>query len=85
MENWNPKEMSKVFLVQAQEAERYCKEAKGKMFRTDTSQRLFDEQWARFYVFDALHVSAHLASREQLIFILNQMVRNKPTPFGACD
>ena len=85
MEAWDPKEISKRFLVQAQEAERYSKEAKGKMSRTDTYQKLFDEHWAQFYVFDALHVSAYLASKEQLIFFLNQMLQNKPTPFGACD
>ena len=85
MEDWDPKAMSERFLVQAQEAERYSKEAKGKMSRTDTYQKLFDEHWARFYVFDALHISAYLASREQLLVCLNQMLQNKPTPFGACD
>jgi len=85
MQDWDPQKMSRQFRVQEDDAARYAKEAKGKMSRTNTYCLLHDEHLARWYVFSALSDSSHLASREQLISFLNQLLQNRPTPFGSCD
>jgi hypothetical protein len=85
MQDWDPNKMAEHFRVQADDAARYAKEAKGKMSRTNTYRLLFDEHLARWYVFDAVQISSHLASREQAISFFNQLLQNRPTPFGSCD
>ena len=85
MQDWDPKKMSEQFRVQAEDAARYAKEAKGKMSRTNTYRLLYDEHLARCYVFAALPDGSHLDSREDSISFLNQLIQDRPTPFGACD
>lgn len=85
MQDWDPNKMAEHFRVQADDAARYTKEAKGKMSRTNTYRLLHDEHLARWYVFAALSDSSLLASREDLISFLNQMLQDRPTPFGARD
>ncbi|MEO9805255.1 MAG: hypothetical protein ABJF04_18500 [Reichenbachiella sp.] len=85
MESWNPEHLSKSFLFQANEAERYCKEVKSKIDRTPTYKQVFDEHLAKFYVFNYLHDRTFLETKELFIKELKNMLSFEVNNSGCFD
>jgi hypothetical protein len=74
---WNSNELSKRFLHQAQEAERYLGEVRGKLKQSRAYEHVFDEHMARFYVFNYLHGRTFLETPGQLVAELGSMNRGE--------
>lgn len=74
---WNPQELSARYLHQAQDAERYLREVRGKLKRNPSYEHVFDEHMARFYVYNHLHERTFLDTREALLKELEAMRRGE--------
>lgn len=83
--NWNPEKLSQLFISQAGEAERYMKEVKSKISRTDNYKPIFDEHLAKFYVYNYLHGRTFLESRELLLNELKHMLSYEIKPPDCYD
>jgi hypothetical protein len=74
---WNSKELSERYLRQAEDAERYLAEVRGKLKHSRSYEHVFDEHMARFYVFNYLHGRTFLETREALLQELEVMKRGE--------
>jgi hypothetical protein len=74
---WNSEELSARYLHQAEDAERYLAEVRGKLKRNRSYEHVFDEHMARFYVYNYLHGRTFLQTREELLRELEAMKRGK--------
>ena len=72
---WNSEELSARYLHQAENAERYLAEVRGKLKRDRSYEHVFDEHMARFYVYNYLHGRTFLQTREGLLRELLAMKR----------
>jgi len=78
---WNLEELSARYLHQAEDAERYLAEVRGKLKRNRSYEHVFDEHIARFYVYNYLHGRTFLQTREELLRELEAMKYGAP-PVG---
>ncbi|WP_439504216.1 hypothetical protein [Methylophaga sp.] len=85
MKEWDRDRISEFYLRQAQEAERYCNEVRGKIKRTFSYEAVFDEHMAKFYVYNYLHGRTFLESRESLLEELNEMLSQKVAAADCFD
>lgn len=76
---WNSQELSARYLHQAEDAERYLAEVRGKLKRNRSYEHVFDEHMARFYVYNYLHGRTFIQTREELLRELEAMKRG-PLP-----
>jgi hypothetical protein len=60
---WNSEELSAQYRHQAEDAERYLAEVRGKLKRSRSYEHVFDEHMARFYVYNYLHGRTFLESK----------------------
>ena len=74
---WNSEELSAQYLHQAEDAERYLAEVRGKLKRNRSYEHVFDEHMARFNVYNYLHGRTFLQTREELLRELEEMKRGK--------
>jgi hypothetical protein len=74
---WNSEELSAQYRHQAEDAERYLAEARGKWKRSRSYEHVFDEHMARFYVYNYLHGRTFLETREALLNELDGMNRGE--------
>lgn len=72
--NWDPKGLSQEFLAKVEACERYLREAKAKLQITRSYQFIFDQTLAELNVFNCLHASAFLASRDDLLAGLKSLL-----------
>ena len=90
MNNWSPESIIKSIRIQAEEAERRCKEQMdgfraGKPTSPSSKTKDYDERWAAVFVLRDLEASANLQSREQCLAYLRDMITRSVTPFGAFE
>jgi hypothetical protein len=83
---WNPESLSRSFISSAESAERYMRECKSKLSRSDRYKELHDEHLAKFYVFNYLHGRTFLETREKFLAELQRMLTEKySAPHEAFD
>ena len=85
MEKWDKNQVSIRFLRQAEDAERYLQEIKGKVESQPTYEHLFDEHLARFYVYNYLHGRTFLSSERELLSELQRMLEYDVNPNECYD
>lgn len=90
MNDWSSESIQNSIRIQAEEAERRCKEQMdgfraGKPTSPSSKTRDYDERWAALFVLLDLESSDNLQSREQFIAYLDDMITKRVTPFGAFD
>lgn len=83
MKEWDRDRISESYLRQAQEAERYCNEVRGKIKKTTSYEAIFDEHMAKFHVYNYLHGRTFLESKESLLSELSKMFSQEVTS-GEC-
>ena len=74
MINWNVEQLSRSYRRQAEEAERYCKEVRGKISVSPSYKAIFDEHVAKFSVYNYLHGRTFLSSKAELLSELRRML-----------
>jgi hypothetical protein len=77
MAMWDSEELSVRYRHQAEDAERYLAEVRGKLKRSRSYEHVFDEHMARFYVFNYLHGRTFLETRKALLQELEAMKRGE--------
>ena len=82
MRSWNSQLVSEQFQNQALQAEQYLREVRVKVKSNKSYESIYDEQLARFYVFDYLHVRAFIDSRVNLVAGLNNLLANENTSWA---
>jgi hypothetical protein len=75
---WNPEDLSVRYRHQAEDAERYLAEVRRKVKGNRSYEHVFDQQVARFYVFNHLHGRTFLESRRISIPISRVSLHNRP-------
>jgi len=86
MKSWDPNGLTKSFIIAAESAERYMKECKWKVKRSEGYKALHDEHLAKFYVFNYLHGRTFLETREMLLAELRSFLHAQTTaPIEAFD
>lgn len=81
MATWDPEALTRRFLHQAEDAERYLAEVRGKVKSNPSYQHVYDEHMARFYVFNYLHGRTFLESRNSLLQELQSILTAQvPSP-----
>ena len=86
MDKWDKGALSKQFLFQAEDAERYLRQVRIKVKSNKSYECVHDEHLARFYVYNYLHGRTFLISRKELLDELRSLA-NTPlrTPHDAYD
>jgi hypothetical protein len=74
---WNSEELSARYWHQAEDAQRYLAEVRGKLKGSRSYEHVFDEHMARFYVYNYLHGRTFLETREALLHELEGMTRGE--------
>jgi len=74
MTAWNPDALTKRFLNQAEDTERYLREVRSKVKHTTSYQHVYDEQMARFSVFNYLHGRTFLETQDRLLQELRSLL-----------
>ena len=90
MNGWSKESIQNSLRIQAEDAERRCKEMMdgfraGKPASALTKTQDYDERWAAMFVLRELEVSPSLQSRAQFIAYLQDMITRSVTPWGAFD
>ena len=85
MELWNQNQISKDFLHQAEDAERYLSEIRMKVKSNPAYEDLIDDHLARFYVYNYLHGRSFLSSKKGLLSALQKMLRFEVKPRDCYD
>lgn len=90
MNNWSPESIKNSMRIQAEDAERRCKEQMdgfraGKPTSPSSVTQDYDERLAAIFVLCDLETSPSLQSREQFLAYLHDMIAKRVTPFGAFD
>jgi len=80
MATWDPDALTKRFLHQAEDAERYLNEVRSKIKRSSSYEHVYDEHMARFYVFNYLHGKIFLENRESLLRELKSLASTNIRP-----
>ena len=83
MGRWDSERVSRAFLSQAKEAERYCMEVRRKVKLNPGYKRVHDEHRAKFYVYNYLHARTFLESREKLVQELERILSCEVIPSPA--
>ncbi len=81
MAAWDTDALTRRFLHQAEDAERYLREVRSKVKSNPSYQHVYDEHMARFYVFNYLHGRTFLETQDSLLRELRSLLNAKiPTP-----
>ena len=85
-QNWDPESLSQEFLAKARACEQYLDEVRIKLHLTRSYELIFDEALAEFHVFNSLHGKPFLATRDQLLAELRDLVEKEiPKVLGILD
>ena len=74
MSAWDPDTLTRRFLHQAEDAERYLREVRDKIKANPSYEHIYDDHTARFYVFNYLHGKTFLATRKTLLEELQSLL-----------
>ena len=75
--NWDWKILSDKYLYIAQDTERYLNEVREKLKTNDNYKIIFDENLAKYYVYNYLHGRTFLQSREEFVNELNNLLERQ--------
>jgi hypothetical protein len=85
-QNWDPERLNQEFLAKTKACERYLDEIKAKLHVTRSFELIFDEALAEFYVFNSLHGKPFLATRDQFLAGLKDLLKKEvPKALGILD
>lgn len=86
MSAWNAEAMSKLFLSEAESADRHLSEVADKAKTNKSFAQIYDQHLARYYLYNYLHGRVFLYSRETLLKELRVLEQTRfTTPHGVYD
>jgi hypothetical protein len=86
MEKWDTDAVSRQFLFQAEDADRYLRQVQNKVKSNRAYECVYDEHLARFYVYNYLHGRTFLISRKALLDELRSLANTTlSAPHDAYD